>query len=459
MTPKVLTLMMLILTCTLQAMGQQDVRPLSSYSFLHITSDTVSQSPTFSDDEFYSLSTSVIFKVNSIVIRPDDEFLNTFKNEILPLLNERHLQLRKVYIRGAASPEGPYANNRRLARNRSAALLRELKKSLFFQYLEPEVDINAVTEDYGYLCLLLYKADDPAYDTVKAIYDECDGDELRCKQSLMAYEGGKLWRRLLTEYFPQLRAARFILWFSEPDEKHAPVESFTPQLPQVAEPMQPASPLLGTLDVTLPPRPAAPRRHLIALRTNLLHDFFYMPRFGWAFSPNIQLEYYPLDGHYTYNAGMTWGTNRKWSSQEFWQVRDVQLEVRRYFRGGGDFSGLYLGAYAHGDKYGIGLSGSKGWQGEGGGAGLSLGYTTPLNKKGSLRLEFMAAAGFFLSVFDPYVYGNPVSGTINGDYYYEYYGNASSFKRRNHLFSWFGPTNFGVQLTYDIIFRKRNRVH
>lgn len=203
---------------------------------------------------------------------------------------------------------------------------------------------------------------------------------------------------------------------------------------------------------------ATPRRHLIAIRTNLLHDFFYMPQYGWAFSPNIQLEYYPLKGHYTYNVGMTWGTNRRWDSQEFFQVRDFQLELRRYFRGGGEFKGAYLGVYANGGKYGIGLSPTKGWQGEGGGAGLSVGYVMPLNRKGYWRLEFMAAVGAYITRYDPYVYGNPLSGEVDGDYYYDYLGSASNFKKRNHQFTWFGPTNIGIQVTYDIIYRKRHNV-
>ena len=192
------------------------------------------------------------------------------------------------------------------------------------------------------------------------------------------------------------------------------------------------------------------------MRTNLVHDFFYMPQFGFASSPNIQLEYYPLDGHYTYNVAMTWGTHRHWDTHEFFQVRDFQFELRRYFHGDGDFTGLYLGAYAHGNKYGIGLDEKKGWEGEGGGAGLSLGYVVPLNKKGNFRLEFMASAGFYMTYYDPYVYGNPITGTIDGDYYYNYLGSASDFKRRNHRFTWLGPTNLGIQLTYDIIYRKRN---
>jgi len=200
------------------------------------------------------------------------------------------------------------------------------------------------------------------------------------------------------------------------------------------------------------------RRHLIAVRTNLIHDFLYVPQFGWAPGANIQLEYYPLRGHYTLNAGFTFISHRRWSQYKFFQVRDLQFEVRRYFKGGGTFIGPYLGAYVHGTVYGIGFSKTKGWEGEGGGGGFSVGYTCRLNRKGNLRLELSASMGFFFTRHDPYIYNHPYVGYDDGKYYYDYYGNADNFKKRNHQFTWFGPTNAGIHITYDIIYRKRKPV-
>lgn len=428
----------------------------SNFPFIVITKDTVTQAPHFTDEEFYSLSTSVIFKVNRTEVSTNDAFFSLYNDTICAIINKKHLQLRKIYIRGAASPEGPYLNNKRLGRGRSEFLLNALQKSLCNQYVKVDTEINSVTEDYGYLCVLMHKANDPDYKLVKRIYDECGADELCCKRKLMANK--TLWQRLLKEYFPQLRSARMILWFSEPDEEHAPLA--VPE-PVAIVPKSMPVPTDAAISQTLimpeqePVTEKLPRRHLIAIRTNLVHDLFYMPQFGWAFSPNVQLEYYPLKGHYTYNIGMTWGTKRKWDSQEFFQVRDFQLELRRYFRGGGRFLGSYLGAYVNGGVYGIGLSPTKGWQGEGGGAGVTFGYTTKLNRRGNLRLELMAAAGFYMTFFDPYVWGNPITGSITGDYYYNYLGSTRDFKKRNHRFNWIGPTNVGIQLTYDIIYRRK----
>lgn len=76
-----------------------------------------------------------------------------------------------------------------------------------------------------------------------------------------------------------------------------------------------------------------------------------------------------------------------------------------------------------------------------------------------MRLEFSASFGGFYTRFDPYVWGNPVTGDIDGLYYYNYHGNSSDFKKRNHSLTWFGPTNAGIHLTYDIIYRKKKPVY
>lgn len=197
--------------------------------------------------------------------------------------------------------------------------------------------------------------------------------------------------------------------------------------------------------------------HLIAIRTNLIHDLLYVPQFGFAYGGNIQLEYYPKKGHYTYNIGFTFSNHRHWDDYKFFQIRDLQLELRRYFKGGAAFTGTYLGVYAEGTIYGIGFSKTKGWEGEGGGGGFSVGYVWPLNKRGNLRLEVSASLGVFYTRYDPYVYGNPNTGVEDDLYYYDYQGESSDFKKRNHQFTWFGPTNAGLHITYDIFYRKNHQ--
>lgn len=432
---------------------------LPDYPFVIIADFGNNDDLQLSDSLFNALAVGVKFKVNRTDINPESEFYSVYNEQVLPLLFGSHLKLHKLFIRGAASPEGPYENNRRLGVGRAKSLYTLIGKDLqkaFGDGKPLKTDAQTITEDYGYLIDLMREANDPDYETVRDIFENAQHNEPATKKALQKAQGGKLWKRLYEQYFERLRTARIVLLVSR-------IRPVLPELSIAVPPFDYGERVLPEPPVALSvgyqtPEPVYVRRHLLALRTNLLHDGFYMPQFGWAPSLNAQLEYYPLDGHYTYNAGFTWSNHRHWGSQEFFQIRDAQLELRRYFHGGGDFTGLYLGAYAQGSVYGIGLSKTKGWEGEGGGAGLSVGYVMPLCKKGNWRLELMAALGGYLTRHDPYVYGNPVTNVEDGDYYYDYLGSASAFRKRNHQFTWFGPTNFGIQITYDILYRKPRKI-
>lgn len=431
---------------------------MAEYPFVIVSDYNEEEAPVMTDSLFNALAVGVRFQVGKTEVNTNSDFFRTYR-QLLPFLQREGYQLRQLFLRGAASPEGNYENNRRLGQGRTAALQSLIQSDLSggpFAQQEIKMDVQSVTEDYGYLITLMQQNNDADYTRVKQIFDQCQGDEQSCKSQLIRLDGGSLWNRLKQQYFAELRTARIVLWLSRPKPVFENVSVSNVEVEKVEKPdtIVVAAPVIQVQAPVEVPQQPQERRHLMALRTNLLHDFFYMPQFGMAYSPNLQLEYYPLDGHYTYNAGVTWGTNRKWSQQKFWQWRDIQLEVRRYFRGGGEFLGAYVGLYGQGGKYGIGLSKTKGWEGEGGGAGLSIGYVMPLNKRGNWRLEFMAAVGAYITRYDPYIYGNPISGEEDGDYYYDYIGSATNFKERNHQFTWFGPTNLGIQITYDILYRR-----
>lgn len=441
----------ILILAFLQVMAQMPDRrhyyQLPEFPFVLVSDNFVAIPPVVSDSLFDAASRGIRFKVNRTELQDNDPFIPLYREKLVPWLRSQDLQLRHVFVKGAASPEGPYDNNVRLSRERTKRLIDFLMTELGQSMADCQpVDAESITEDYGLLVKMMKQAGDPDYERVNQLWLDCKGDEFCCKERLMALDEGTVWNRLLEQYFPSLRQARVILWFSRKPAPVAPVSIFEePRLPET--------------DWQFPERPVSyTRRHLIAARTNLVHDLLYVPQFGWAYGGNIQLEYYPLRGHYTLNAGFTFTNHRHWNTSKFFQLRDAQLELRRYFKGGGAFIGPYVGLYGEGTVYGIGFSETKGWEGEGGGGGLSLGYTWPLNRKGSLRLELMASLGVFITRYDPYVYGDPMSGKKTGLYYYDYIGSTSDFKKRNHRFTWFGPTNFGIQLTYDIIYRKKQPV-
>ncbi len=427
---------------------------LTDFPFVFVSEADVTTPPLLTDSLFDASSRGIRFQVNRTDIQQSDPFIPLYRDKLVPWLKMQEMELRQVFVRGAASPEGPYQNNVRLSRARTQSLIDFLNEALGDTKAQRPVDAQSVTEDYGLLVRMMGQAGDADYELVKTVWQECNGDEACCKQRLMSLKKGRVWQRLKRQYFPALRQARVILWFArKPDAKPRAKLQPTDRHYDFA-----TLPPMGTINIPVQTQPQpvdSCRRHLIAARTNLLHDFLYVPQFGFAPGINIQLEYYPLRGHYTYNAAFTFTNHRHWEDYKFFQIRDAQLEVRRYFKGGGKFIGTYVGVYGEFTKYGIGFSRTKGWQGEGGGGGLSVGYTTKLNRKGSLRLELSASLGFFYTRHDPYVYGNPITGEVDGLYYYNYLGSTSDFMERNHKFTWLGPTNAGIHITYDIIYRKK----
>ena len=474
MKAKVIILLFLAVCCRNFLLSAQDspFAPLPDFPFVYVSGDKDAHLPDISDSLFNACARGIRFRVNRTELLPDDPFISVYKSRIAPLLRDRGLVLRHIIIRGAASPEGPYDNNSRLSRARTQRLLSFIMGQLDGQFDLSRIQQSSVCEDYEYLVLLMRQAGDEEAETVDRIWQESGGSERLCKSRLQSLHGGRTWRRLLKVYFPTLRQARVMLFFGRVPEVVS--QTLLPELPATDLFARDAfRPLPGFEDAAfvLPWQEreylllplfcvkdsVAARLPVVALRTNLVHDFFYMPNFGFAPSVNVQLEFFPRCGHLTYNLGFSFSNHTHYADHKFFQMRDAQLELRRYFRKGHPYRGAYLAAYAHGFVYGIGFGTTRGWEGEGLGAGLSGGYTMRLTRCGHFRLEFMAALGFLATKYDPYVWGNPITGDLDGKYYYDYQGVASKFKKRNHLFTWLGPTNVGIQLTYDIIYRKRGK--
>lgn len=415
-----------------------------------VISDTI---PVVSDSLFYLRSRGVLFKVNTLKILPGEHFADNFR-ELLPKLWGHGMQIKGAYIRGAASPEGAYYNNVWLGRNRALTLARMLSAIADSMGVVVPIDTTvSVAEDYGFLLELMRRANDSDYERVAAICRQYRGDDEECKAQLMKEDYGWLWKRILDTYYPRLRRAGVILWAGRDQlltDRIVPVD-VTGTFPDVDISYRP-----DIAPISIPIVRKLPHKRMLALRTNLIQDLLYLPNFHWAaMMPNLQAEYFPLYGHYTYNAGFSFSNYRRWRVHKFFQVRDVRAGVRRYFRGGGTFEGPFLGAYGEFAVYGIGYNAYKGWEGEGGGAGLTVGHTMRLNRKGSLRLELTADVGVFFSKQDPYVWGNPKTGYIDGLYYYRYTGRKADFRKRDHSFMWAGPTCVGIQVTYDILYHKR----
>lgn len=475
-------LLTLMLTVFVSVFSQSDDSArFSKYPYIFILDEN--QEPSITDEQFYKVALKVIFPVDVYRVDSTQESVKELIRDLIPKINTDSLKPHAMMVKGASSPEGPYRWNQTLSRERSAHAFDYINRHLKFP--EEHSTYDDQPEDYGQLLFLMKEANDPSYKVVKSLVDKYHkaGKLAQLKQQLKRIDGGRLWNRLYKIYYPKLRVARVVLFF----KKKAQASSSSVSSGNSGMPNKPDSiaieilpeqetvpklniepygniekPVLCGADLIQEPDskevPFVPlrlyRRHVLGIRTNLLYDFFYLPGHYWAPSPNVQLEYYPLTGHFTANLGFTGPYWHHWSRQQFWQIRDYVLEGRYYFVGQGQFIGPYVSGYVHTNIYGIGLSKTKGWEGEGLGAGAIIGYTMNISRNKRWRLEFSLGVGYYRTKYDPYVYGNPKSTIEDGLYYYDYLGKKEDFKERNHVFTWFGPTNIGVHLTYDLLFRR-----
>lgn len=414
--------------------------------------DSLSLSQKTNDSIFLNNSRPVIFTVNKTFLHASDQFwLRDTIKPVLDSLGNNGL----ILVRAAASPEGPVANNERLAYGRRDAAMK------FLQTNGVDVSnfhIDVVFEDYELLLQMMRQNFDPAYFTVLHAWQKYGTNYLPLKTYLQKVDGGRLWNRLLKEYFPELRAVRMMLIDLRPKQVADPLDTMK------VVPIIPSDPIVELPPQEEPVCSIIPRREVWNIKTNLLEWGAYVPRYGYCPMPNVTLEYYPLHGHFTYAASFDcpwWQGNT--TNHKYFQMRNYTLEARYYFKSGDvrdvgignghAYRHWYVGAYGHAFLYGIGVAKYDGWQGEGLGAGISGGYVLPLGKS-RWSLDFSAQVGYFRTGYDPYIYGIPVlEGQEDGLYYYDWSLDPDLFKKRQYRFNWIGPTRVSVTLNYDILYR------
>lgn len=455
-------ILLLVLVTVLLSTNALAVSLLDKYPYVVVLDKGVNNVE-ITDSMFYRISRKVVFPVNKYEIAENSEFRKELVNEILPYFDNDEYILQSMLIRGAASPEGPYEWNCTLSKLRRKALLKLISSNVKHP-IDSLVEVKEVPEDYIYLLLLMKQRNDKDYDRVAAVVNQyIDTDQKRLKDELMALDGKRLWKRLLSDYFPEMRAAKVVLVFRRKVTlpKLLPNNALTNQVS-----FQPLRVPLLQLDT----ESRLPRRELLSVKTNLLLDAAYMP-FGYnkfCPIPNIAIEYYPLHGHFTYGASIDFPWWQNYKDHKYFQMRNYQFEARYYLKDGDvdkvgygngpAYRGLYLQAYAHLGLYGICFDEKRGWEGEGFGGGVGLGYVLPLTRNGHWRLEFGAQVGLLWTKYDPYQYESVLFPDRHDNlYYYKFNNYGNFFTRRQHSLTWVGPTRVGITLSYDLLYRPRKK--
>lgn len=394
----------------------------------------------YSDTIKYTYNGNVNFQVNKWELR-NDSLQQILNNTIKPLINSGFI-FDSLFISGAASPEGSYQNNAFLARNRYRTAIDTIRHYIG---IPSHQNVSLYPEDYNRLLYLMKDSNDVNIPYVENAVSF--NNPYMIKSSLQKDE--HIWNYLLVRYFPELRSAQYrmtfrkIIW-KEKETIHDTIYIYKTDTIYI--------PIQGKAE-------KEKKLPKLSLRSNLLYDFFYMPNFGFAPSWDIHAEYYPYKGKYTYNVGITWPYWKKWNEYKFFQIEDINVEVRRYYnhKDYSYYNGWYSGISADILRYGIGFNKEKGWEGEAIALSLTSGYVWQISDKWKIHLS--AAFGCLYTKYDPYVYGNPFTRDESKDlYYYKYYGLKEDFIKRNHSKILFIPTNIGVSISYDILYYKKHKL-
>ena len=415
------------------------------------------------DSTFINHSRPIIFHVNKILVTDADRKWIT--DSLIPEL--KALGKDGIVIgRAAASPEGPSDNNVRLANNRKAAVNALLNS---YGISTNRIRYDVVAEDFPLTRSLMWLRNDRYLPVLDSLINRYKGYPEQLKNATKKYDNGTLWRYLLQNYFPEMRAVRIMAIDKKRVETPLPqIKDFS--LEKTLFPLDlniDPSILTGKVKLETPTLPMVEnRQEWMSIKSNLLFDFAYMPGYErFCPIPNVAVEFYPLHGHFTYGASFDGPWWQDYDAHKYFQVRNYQIHTRYYLKSGdiekrppgegAAFKGLYFSAYAHAGLYDICFGERRGWEGEGYGGGLGIGYVVPLGKKEHWRLELGMQAGYFHTLYDPYQWLCPIDADDDKQqYYYKWYGDSKDFKKRQHRYTWLGPTRVEITLSYDLLYRR-----
>ena len=455
-------------------------KPTSSSFIITLPAD--SSCPSLSDDELWEKATVVRFPVGSAYIPYTDPGFCKVVKEVENLKANNYEVSRLLVIRGSASPEGGEKNNARLAHQRAKALVKVLSK--YISLPDSLVEERYINEDYVGLRRLLLEKPSAYSQQVLSILNRYKGQDAQVrkgtdaliKQSLQRLNGGRTWRLLLRDYFPELRASRLLLFVSKKDEGGTKVPADLQSAGKQAVTNEQASvdtiaaDTLGPLGVPADLQSAGkqavtneqasvdtiaadtPRHSGLNIKTNLLYDLaLFVPKFGYAPTPNLAIEYLPKSGHITPVLEVTWSPWRNDSRSKTWIIHNFLLEGRYYIIGDA-YTGHYISAYTNLGTYDLQFNSTKAYLadkwGKTYGFGLGWGYVKRFTPDSRWKWEVNAALGLLHSDYDKY--HDAESWAEPGNTYFNWHENPADYRRyKNHLNYW-GITRLGFSISYDL---------
>ena len=297
-------------------------------------------------------------------------------------------RIDSIVIYSYASPEGPYSQNRDLAKERgerarkylmeAMASVREFPDSLII--IKPTAEnweglLDMVNSSYPY---------SDKQDLVHLLTREDISNDKK-KELLKKLNGGRPWRYIKTEILPNLRYAT---WVAEWVYVSQTLES----LPEI-EAIQ-SKALAGWHEILPPigfdkyPVQALQEgsKTVLALKTNLLYDALSLTNFS------VEVPFCKDRMSVLYYHQVPWWTWGQADNEYCTRFLSIGAEARWWFKTKDRLNGHFLGAYAESGKYDFEYQRSICYQGEFYSTGLSYGYAMPIGRH--FNLEFSISAGY-----------------------------------------------------------------
>ncbi len=355
------------------------------------------------------------------------EIITTLRN----IRQDSTLNIVSVSFCGAASPEGSYELNRRLARGRLTSLEKLVRQEINipdslvirndsyipWDYLRSQVEKSNLERRHEILAII-----DEEPKLVKYHYPNRLVDHRIVK--LKQLDDYQVWWQLYHLFFKHMRNAYVVVVTYKDNWRVTPVYKSTASLIQ---PMETDCPNLCQMQ---PITPEPPQTRFFAVKTNLLFAAALCANLG------VEVELWPkwsLDIPVWYSPYDITATRKL-------RLLATQPEIRWWLKKAGQ--GHFFGLHTHIAGFNIAINDNGRYQDPNHalwGLGLSYGFATHLDKAKHWGLEFNIGAGF-------------------AEYDYDVYDNRPNGQKLNSKSAvYFGITRAGVTLSYKLYKQRKNR--
>ena len=358
---------------------------------------------------------SIDFRVNSTYIDPKYSDNAEHLQNIIDLYNfinqDSTINIVEVTFCGAASPEGSYQLNRKLAQGRLSALEKAIRQKIDIP--DSIINYNDNYISWDYLKSEIAKSNITHKDKILSIIDEeaklvnyhYSGQHVDSRIiKLKMLDDGRVWNQLNKLYFKDMRNAYavFITYKKEIPAQEPeirvdtvvvtpePIIEVTPDTAVVVEP------IVADVDTWT---------RKLHLKTNALG-------LG-ACLANIAAEI-DLARHWSFTLPIYYSALNYFTSSIKFRANGIQPEARYWLSE--DNSGIFVGAHFGLVSYNIALNGDYRYQDKDGntpaiGGGISIGYRKPISADKTWNIEFTLGAGVYNLYYDKFM---NTSSTNNG---------------------------------------------